>query len=285
MLLSEKTISAFPLSIGTSLSLESVFAGRLAPYDPARTIPSHVNINDYTEIWFNLATLFRNLIGALPSDAIFSITPEAFAVELLEELEIIDSIFKNEGHGICRPFYYICSYTKVANEYTHKKIRFRESTTDKQKLFDDKYKRTVKAILAMQPTILKQLNSTIKPETTQAKGLIVTHIPYDLVSHTKFAKLDLLESHTGKLKSKYEFSSKYHPIGEDKLDFLPFSEKLLMLFGDKVFIHPFDIRVRKMVLDIARNRDWTPYTTEAKVNYFIENDITEPYLRNWLLSL
>ena len=40
-----------------------------------------------------------------------------------------------------------------------------------------------------------------------------------------------------------------------------------------------------MILDIAKNRDWTPYTSETKVNYFIENDITEPYLRNWLLSL
>ena len=40
-----------------------------------------------------------------------------------------------------------------------------------------------------------------------------------------------------------------------------------------------------MVLDIAKNRDWTPYTTEAKVNYFIEADVAEPYLKEWLLSL
>ena len=113
----------------------------------------------------------------------------------------------------------------------------------------------------------------------------MSHIPYDLVSHSNFKRFDLLESHTGKLKTKYEFSGKYQPLGSESMDQLPFLEKLLMVFGDKIMVVPADIRIRRLLLEIAKNREWTPYTTEAKVNYFIDADIKEPYLKQWLLSL
>ncbi len=58
-----------------------------------------------------------------------------------------------------------------------------------------------------------------------------------------------------------------------------------MVFGDKIMIAPADIRIRRLLVEIAKNREWTPYTTEAKVNYFIDADIKEPYVKEWLLGL
>lgn len=284
MYLTERTISSFPISIGTSLSLESVFTGRLAPYDPSRQIPQHINITHYQEAWFNISTLYRNLIGALPNDSKITATPMALGSDLLEELEVILSLFKNEGTDICKPYFYFCTYDRVINKYSNKKIQFRQNKTDKQKEYEHKYSETVKYIIK-NSDIIKKLDSNIKPVISGAKSIIMTHNPYDLISHSNFGHLDLLESHTGKLKSKYEFSSKYHPLGDEKLDFMPFMEKLLFVFGDKIFIEPSDIKLRRLIVEIAKNREWTPYTTEAKVNYFIENDIQEPYLKNWLLSL
>lgn len=283
-MIEEKTISSFPISIGTSLSLESVFVGRLDPYDPERVIPQKINVTNYNEAWFNVATLFRNLVGALPSESIHALSPDAFALSLLQELEVIDSLFKIEGSDICKPYYYYCSYKKMIDNYTRKKIKFRESTTDKQLLYDDKYRKTIQFIEKHYSGRLHSLDSSIKP-MQRNKAIILTHIPYDLVSYKYFDQLDLLESHTGKLKSRYEFSTKYHSLGEEKLDYMPFLEKLLMIFGDKILIQPADIKIRRSIVEIAKNREWTPYTTEAKVNYYIENDIKEPYFKNWLLSL
>lgn len=284
MLLSERTISSFPISIGTSLSLESLFDARLDPYDPERQIPQRINIAHYQETWFNISTMFRNLIGALPNDAILTVTPEALAIDILEEIEVIQSLFKNEGNNLCVPYFYFCTYDKLIQKYSTKKISFRESKTDKQYIYDAKYKETIRFILK-QTDIVQQLNSVIRPKQSINKALILTHMPYDLISYTNFKQLDLLESHTGKLKSHFEFSSKYYPIGNEKLDFMPFLEKLLLIFGDKVLIQPFDIRVRRLLVEIAKNREWTPYTTESKVNYCIDLDIKEPYLKQWLLSL
>jgi hypothetical protein len=53
--LSTRTISAFPLSISTSLALESIFTPKLPPYDPNRIIPEHINLIDYQEIWINFS--------------------------------------------------------------------------------------------------------------------------------------------------------------------------------------------------------------------------------------
>ena len=59
-----RTISAFPISVGTSLALESLFAPRLETIDPERKF-ERVDVTKYSEVWINLSTLFRNIVGAV----------------------------------------------------------------------------------------------------------------------------------------------------------------------------------------------------------------------------
>lgn len=70
-----RTVSAFPLSVGTSLALESVFNGVQEPIDPNRVIPQKVEINNYDAFWINVGTLFRNLYNALNKDSIKFLRP------------------------------------------------------------------------------------------------------------------------------------------------------------------------------------------------------------------
>ncbi len=142
--LAERTVSAFPLSIGTSLAFESLFDGRQAPYDNERELPSRINIDDYKIFLINVGTLIRNII-----------------------------------------------------------------------------------------------------------------------------KLDLLESHTGVLKTRKEFNTKYYDYKKLELENMPFQRKLLAIFGDHVLFKPYPLKIRQVFIDVARKSKWTPITSEYKV----DNDI------------
>jgi hypothetical protein len=115
--------------------------------------------------------------------------------------------------------------------------------------------------------------------------MIITHYPYDLLSHTKFSALDLLESNTGKLKSRYQWSSKYYPVGDVDMKVLPFTRKLLLVFGDRILIQPFDMKLRRLILEIADKRKWTSLTTDAKIMQDFELDIREPFVLQFMKKL
>lgn len=91
--LHDRAVSAFPLSIGTSLAFESVFNGRQEPYDPSRVIPNHVDISNYESCWVNITTLFRNLSSAVEKEAFLGATAERLAATLEEEMGIINDLF------------------------------------------------------------------------------------------------------------------------------------------------------------------------------------------------
>ena len=131
---------------------------------------------------------------------------------------------------------------------------------------------------------LHQFDSEFKLNKPE-KSLILTHIPYDLLNYTHFNQLDLIESHTGKLKPRNLWYSKYYKFGNEDLNTLPFLRKLLLIFGDSVMIQPMDIRFRRLILDISRNRRWTPLTTESKVMQDLDFDVKERYLYDLIRDL
>ena len=96
--------------------------------------------------------------------------------------------------------------------------------------------------------------------------MILTHYPADLLPYKDFKKLDLLESHTGKLKTYINWYSKYYPISGKDMSILPFTKKLLFIFGDKYQIAPTPIKLRTSIYEVASNSNWSPLTTEKKIN-------------------
>jgi hypothetical protein len=277
-----REISAFPLSIGTSMAFESVFTGRLPSYDPNRTIPNQVILSNYNTCFINISTLYRNILGAVSKDVKLEANENDFAAVIEQEMDIIESLFKIEGGGTTTPIFYTMSYDRAVSKASSKIVDLRQDRTDLQKHEKAILVKTVDKLKNM-PNIEKYKDYIKAPASTRA--LIVTHVPYDLLSHEKFGRLDLLESHTGKLKPRYEWSSKYYPLGERDMSHLPFLEKLLLIFGDKVLIQPALTKIRQQVYEVSIKRGWTSMTTKAKVTMDLSLDIPEPMIARMLAQL
>lgn len=275
----ERDVSSFPISIATSLALETLFVSRQAPFDPQRKIPAKVEVGKYQTMWFNVWTLWRNLIASVDKSTFLITKVDDLANALEQDMEVIQSLFRIEGLDLCKPIFYFCSYKKLSK--IDARIKLREDNTELQKATKAKFLQVV--ALLMKRVSIVELDSEITTE--RVNSLIMTHVPYDLLSHKHFNKLDLLESNTGKLKTRHEWSSKYYPVVGSDMSRLPFLKQLLLIFGDKALIHPADTRLRRMILDIAEQRQWTTATTLARVNQCFDLDIRDPYILQFLKSL
>lgn len=281
--LDNRVISALPLSIATSLALESVFNPQLKPYDSKREAPDRIDISKYQEMWFNLWTLFRNISSAV-NKPVFLHANEAELKDVLAfELEVIDSLFRNEGNGFCKPIYYFCNYIDLYTGHAGKNIKLRQDKTDFQKTFKYKLVSAIKLLIKDRPDII-QLNTVIKP-VHKTKALMLSHVPHDLTNYPHFSKLDLIESNTGKLKHRSAWYTKYYPVGDRDLSHIPFNKKLLYVFGDRVLIQPSDIKLRRMIVDIADKRNWSPMVTVDKIIQDFTLEIKEPFVLKYLKEL
>lgn len=277
--LARRTTGGFALSIATSLAFESLFDARQPPYDPARQIPQKIDVKHYDEIWINLSTLYRNIVGALADKMeYYAIKPIDLYHALYMELEMILSLMEHEGHNLCKPMFYYCSYESLYKRKFPPAVRVREDKTDGQKYNTHMLVETMKLFftnIASGPFF--KFNSEVLPKRATT-ALMITHVPHDLLSFSNFKRLDLLESHTGKLKGRNLWYTKYNAVGSEELSTLPFIRQLLYLFGDSVIFQPTDIRFRKLILEISRKRRWTSMTTQDKVKMDLDMDIKERYL-------
>jgi hypothetical protein len=115
----------------------------------------------------------------------------------------------------------------------------------------------------------------------ESRTLMLTHYAIDLLA-PNFKSFDLLESHTGAIKSKHLWYTKYYN-GKDYPQ-LPFREDLLQVFGDNETFRPMAPSIRKQIIEIAKQYNWSPVSTSEKVEYGL-NQIKDPYLRDVLRSL
>lgn len=280
MLLSERTISALPLSIGTSLALESIFEARGVPYDLEREIPERVDYRKYNSLWINVETLIRNFIGSLSPAYKNSIDVSELVASLGWEMEVIKTIVKEDTNSSMRLVYYTNNYSAVINNpLLPNTVKFRLPSTPKQHLYEKIVKDTIKLLTKnTEIDIVSNKLAKLNPTDDTNMAIVLTHHAYDLLSWKSFKKLDLIESHTGKLKRRQDWYSKYYSVGKEDISMLPFQRKLFFIFGDNTLVHPMNIGFRTIILEIARNRNFTPLTEEDKVTFYLDIDIKERYL-------
>lgn len=273
--LSERTMSAFMLSIGTSLSFESVFPGTQPAYDPERPIPNKVDLNDYDELWINLFTLFRNIVGAVPSAKVALLRPEDVGYVLGEEVDLIQELVKIHTGNKVKVVIYSSSYQDLKKHYKHASVR--TDNTEKQRQMTDLLTASVSAFYKFQTKrdTLKHFKLHLESvDTLNKKALLLSNYAFDLLSYKKFMKMDLLESHTGVLKEKAKWHTKYSD-GKNLVR-MPFNELLLQVFGDSQTFYPMDKDLRKAIIDLAESSQWNPLTTDERVRFTIGN-IKNPY--------
>lgn len=264
-IIKDRIISGFNLSIGTGLSMESIFNPVMEVYDPSRKVPDKIQINKYDEVWINIQTLYRNLLASMTKETISRTNSLILAHTIVNEMEIVNELFNKESNNIVKVYYYSRDYSEL-NKYPEK-IRHMMSST--QSLA---YKDMIK-VLEIINKLVENINKNIY--SNNKKGLIFTHNSFDLLSYDKFNRLDLLESNTGLLKTRMNFNSKFYKIPNMSLNNIPFNKKTLYCFGDKNFIMPLRLMVRKLLLDVSERRNWNPMTTIDKINADISYIITD----------
>ena len=267
--LSSRNVSSNQLSVGTGSALEAFFQN-------SQTAEGHKSF------WFNGLTLIRNIYSACPKEVANDVSPLDLTETFLQEIDQIRSLLKNEGNELTKPFIYFNSYESFFNK-DNSFFKLREDKTNIQKKTRYVYEKTKEMVLRQDPEILK-FNLKLKNETGD-KTLILTHVPIDLLSQNCFKTLELVESHTGKIKTKFEWYSKYHSCGDEDLRRLPFCRQLLSCFGDNSVIVPLPIKARKEILEIAKKAKWNPSTTQSKVSLDLKQNLKDVFLWSVLKNI
>lgn len=281
--LATRTMSAFPLSIGTSIAFESIFEGMMSPYDTDRVIPDRVDINKYKYFYINLETLVRNILGSVKKEVFLLSKPQDLSDVLFNEVQIINSIMSNDG-GKCIPVFYSSTYSKILNT-NNKIIDIRKDNTDLQKTTTSKIDKTLD-IFYKDYKNEGYLRIDSYPRCIEvAHGLILSHIAYDLLGYKTFYKLDLIESHTGKLKPRKLWYTKFYKMPVSDLSYIPFYKWSLVVFGDNIMFHPMSSKIRLDVLEVAKRGHWTHATTADKVRQDLNAYMRDIPLRNEILSI
>lgn len=270
--LADRVMGRFPLSIATSLAIEGAIGEH-----PDR--PTGKNeLVQYDEIWVNVKTLFRNLYNAVERDKVQSISKQDFYDNLEVEVDQLRRVIESETQGRMKVVFYICDYAGM--EITYHNAILRGDTTPTQKAYTD-------AMIAALLPFVKNHQDDLKTyrlkitDGSQNKVLLLTHFPIDLFSKA-FRNMALLESHTGAVKERHQWYTKY--LDGKNLPQIPFMEGLMLVFGDKEHFRPMSIGVRKAILDLANDHKWSQATTLDKVRYSIST-LKDHFLRDQLRQI
>lgn len=251
-----------PLSIATSVAIDSIM-GRIEEAND-----KYAPILDHDLFMVHTRTLYRNLIGSVPTEERKRLTPYVLAEALSTEMRIIETVVSEASQGKCTVEFYHCDYRTILNDF--KKSLPRLPTTPGQKDAKALEYATLNAFkndLVSKPPV-EYFNRKFPDKGSDA--LIFTHYPVDLLNRYRFKSLKLLESHTGAIKPFNVWNTKLREGWG--LEPLPFDQMTLQMFGDNVHFSPMHKKVRMTVFNIAVKNKWTYATTKDYVLYCIQQN-------------
>ena len=256
-------MSGFPVSIGTSLALETIFSPVKEVFDPERKVPEKIDPNQYDMYLFNVSTILRNLIQSVAWRDMVLVNRKDVCDAFLEEIEFLTGFFQAAGLGVK---FYWHSYSYALKSYDDKKIR--RPTTAQQLQVTQLMDYCTSAVKKQDDVLTFSKDISID---RSSKCLLMTHVPWDLLSYGNFHKLDLLESHTGKVKTRKDWNTKYFPIKDKDFSFLPFMEYLLSTFGDSALFVPDPLKKRLELYDMLVKKRVHPLMSELSLGFLLGN--------------
>ena len=277
LIIEKRDMSSFMVSVGLGLMLETFFDPFTTRIDDERKV-NKVDINKFKTHYYNIHTMIRNIISAI-SNADFKkevlknhSTPKYILNALMNELLLLHDIYEFTK---CEPILYIPNYSSVIKDIDNS-IKY-ESLSDTNKQIYDITENVIKLFKLVKEVPISTINIKTDLPISLDNTLITTHIPYDLLNVSRISKLYLVESHTGTVKDKSKFNTKYHDIGSkiDKTIF-PFNETLLLILGDNVLIKPYKISYRYMLAEKAIEDKWTTFTSESRCKIIV-NKVEHEY--------
>lgn len=273
-----RTLGQFPLSISTSLAFEGLFGIHEDNPTPKGQPAPWVGI-EFLHI--NVRTLIRNCFTVMPSAQAYTCSPKEIAMVVAEEVSIIKGILKDRIQDPRFQYaFYIPKYDNLAEAFPDANLR--ESNTDKQKFYRHLEDAVIKRLIDEQALLYVE-HEIISLKTRLGKGraLMLTHFPIDLLV-ARHQRFKLLESHTGRIKERYELTSKLKTAKDARI---PFDIMTIQLFGDSGdMFKPADRKVREVTLKIADKYHWNETTTKDRVRETIKMGY-EPHLYTYVSQL
>lgn len=256
-ILARRAVGELPLSIGTSLAMETL--------EPNKR---------YGGLWINTRTLYRNiydaldgedrkaLVGSLMQDKSQrnnQVVVAAFADTLEEELHQI----LQYGQGkLDKVTLYHREYANLLRDYRHA-ILFNPKTP-LQKTFRHLMDNVIDEVLRRPIGRYVDFDKGSQLKGEPIKALIMTHYSIDLLSRTEFTQLRLIESYSGAIKSKSQWNTK---LTDGKLyPRIPFNAFTIQVFGDRnILFMRYPKPVREAILELSERFKWTTMTTMDKI--------------------
>lgn len=265
---------AFEISIATSLALEA--AAGIYPDRPENPAPITKGVR---EVWINLRTLVRNLYGAMSTDRREMMLPNHGVGPLVEEMTIIENVIIKISNGNVRTVFYVCDYTSVQRKFP--KALLRQPKTPKQIVQQKVEDETIHMTLATSPPHdIRFFNFELNGSFPHS--FIISHLPIDLLSRYSFQRLELLESHSGRLKAYPMWYTKL--TNGKELDNIPFCRFSIQVFGDGGNLFGMlPNKTRAKVLELAKEDRWSPLTTDEKIRLSLRK-VEDPQERALLQS-
>ena len=267
-LIDERALGEFPISVPTSIVVESAILGIVPEHMQGKARPLGSTAG-YDSHYFSVKTMIRNIVSSIGQKNITTLMREekAIAELVIEEMTIIREIYTERGSG-CVPIFYIHDHKGFyRNKTNFKKLRKPRGNA----LLVERYIGEVVKKLLKHPDIM-HVNGSFK--RTEETSLITTHYVFELLEHAFFKRLVLVESHTGATKPKELWYTKYANYTEDpRYTLLPFIPAIYYIMGDKHTLQPWKKKVRERLLDIAKLRNFKPTMSESKAFSVIRTEL------------
>lgn len=213
-------------------------------------------------IWINVRTLARNILSALDKEAKAKLHPTEYAAVVHEELEVIFSSM--EKYPNCKLITYMPSYKSLAIYYPNANLF--EPRTELQKSTLDLEEAIFQAIVDLKQALPGFIveSDVLFPALGHSRVAVLTHFPVDLLHFPMGTEVQLLESHTGFMKPKFQWYTKLR--NGSSLYKIPFDRAMLQIFGDKSnMFNPIKPDLRRIVTDVSEQANWTQFTTRDKI--------------------
>lgn len=262
-----------PCSIGTAQALESLsgigdFAARKPPMEK------------YDQLWVNLRTLFRNCLNALDNQSRQLVNGVSLLPALQEDWMILQGSVRQASHGATSVVLYYCTMERFEQEFPN--ARYKELKTERQRHEQKIEDETIRLFLEqVEEDEVKMFN--VKITGNHSRSAILTHYPVDLLWRRSFSSLDLVESHTGTIKSRADWHTKL--TGGRRLTNMPFNRMTLQVFGDgNVLFASMVPSVKNVIVELANENGWHSLTTPDKVRHSLKK-IYDPRVQQFYLDL
>lgn len=272
-----RTKGKYPVGIGTSVALECFFGTCDSKPLPANQSAPYL---EYQCIMANVRTVARNYLTSYKTQELGLISTTALYAGFLEELIMFNNVVVEQSNERVVVSFYNPTYRKLKNYL--KKVKLRSKYTVKQQLSMDLENMLSERIHADSESVKRHVAYEYTQDDIRQgmrRNVMLTHYPMDLL----LTKLNpnLLESHTGRIKKPYQFSSKLKKANE----YVPFNKYTLQVLGDSSgYIVSESSNMRNELMNICKDNGIVPATQNKRFIKVVKSHAS-PELRSILSGM